>query len=195
MKIAVVTYYAVTNIGDRILTDVLCWLLKGNDVHVVDLNGRYAYRFNGLLGKIERRMASCFLARNSFEEIKSYFYRKLKNMDLIIFGGGQVADMKYTECSRNILSIIEIAEQINIPVAFHAIGLGGSDYFGENAQRLKSSFSSKNIVSLTVRERKHDVENHLLGNSSIQVRQIADTAVWAKECYGVSYIRGGIRIK
>lgn len=190
MKIAIVTYYAVTNIGDRILTDVLCWLLKGNDIHVVDLNGRYVYRFNGLLGKIERKIASCFFTRGNTEEIKSYFVRKLKNMDLIIFGGGQVADMKYTECSRNILSIMTIAEQFNIPVAFHAIGLGGSDYFCENAQRLKKAFSSEKNISLTVRERKYDVEKYLLSNSNIKVKLIADTAVWAKECYGVTYMGG-----
>ena len=45
MKIAVVTYYAVTNIGDRILTDTLCWMLSSHQTQIVDINGRYPYKF------------------------------------------------------------------------------------------------------------------------------------------------------
>lgn len=47
MNIAIVTYYAVTNIGDRILTDTLKWMLSAHNVTIVDINGRYPYRFWG----------------------------------------------------------------------------------------------------------------------------------------------------
>lgn len=186
-SIAVVTYYAVTNIGDRILTEVLCWLLKGNRIKIVDLNGRYAYKFHGLLGKIEKAIASKFIKRNSKKKKNAYFSRALRNKDIIIFGGGQILDMQYTDCSDNILSIVRIAERNNIPVAFHSIGLGGSDFFNKNAENIRNALSSKSIISISVRERKPDVEKFLPIDSKIQIEQIADTAVWAKECYNIKF--------
>lgn len=184
-RIAVVTYYAVTNIGDRILTEVLCWLLKGNRIKIVDLNGRYAYKYHGLLGKIEKALASKFIKRNSKEKKNAYFSKVLRDKDIIIFGGGQILDMQYTDCSENILSIVRIAERYNIPVALHSIGLGGNDSLNKKAENIRSALSSKNIISISVRERKSDVENFLPSDSKIRIEQIADTAVWAKECYNV----------
>lgn len=61
MNIAIVSYYAVTNIGDRILSETLRWMLTPHKVQIVDINGRYPYRFlsgsgggNKLLSKIEK---------------------------------------------------------------------------------------------------------------------------------------------
>ena len=47
MNIAIVSYYAVTNIGDRILSETLRWMLAPHKVQIVDINGRYPYRFSG----------------------------------------------------------------------------------------------------------------------------------------------------
>lgn len=45
MNIAIVSYYAVINIGDRILSETLRWMLTPHEVQIVDINGRYPYRF------------------------------------------------------------------------------------------------------------------------------------------------------
>lgn len=139
-----------------------------------------------LLSVLERKFVRTFVKRNTDIQIKRYFEHVLKNKDLIVFGGGQVADFKYTDCCKRIYDIVSIAEKYCIPVAFHAIGLAGDDYNSYRAQLFKRALNSDVVLSVSVRERIADLRNHLLTRETLPALQIADTAVWSSECYSVS---------
>lgn len=191
MKIAVVTYYAVTNIGDRILTDTLCWMLSSHQTQIVDINGRYPYKFTrgGYLSQIEKFLVKCFVKRKSDYEINRYFRRVLKGKDLIIFGGGQIADFIYTDCCRRIYDIVNIAEEYHIPVAYNAIGFAGEDCKSANAQMFIKSLNSKTVIDISVREKFEFASNILLQRKHLPISLVADTAVWSSECYGIVKMR------
>lgn len=188
MRIAVVSFYAVTNIGDKILTDTVCWFLKnsGYRYKIVDLNGRYFYRFSGFIGKIERLIVGLFIRRETSEQVNVYFLRKLCHSSLILFAGGAILDTKITNCSERIFQIIKIAEQYKIPVVFNSVGLCGNDYNSIKGVNLLYSLSSNIVKSISVRERISDVNKYLIketiNNKAILV---SDTAVWCSECYGI----------
>lgn len=185
MKIALVTFYAVTNIGDRIVTDTVKWFLRNHEVEIVDLNARYAYRFTGLAGKLERRIASAFVRRTTPAQRYAYFERCIRGKDLVLFGGGQVLDMAYTDCASGIQMIVSLAEKYRVPVAFHAVGLAGDDYDGRRADSLRRALGSPMVVSVSVRERLDDVKNRLV-SADRRVDLVADTAVWSAQAYQVA---------
>ena len=164
MRIAVVSFYAVTNIGDKILTDTVCWFLKnsGYRYKIVDLNGRYFYRFSGFIGKIERLIVGLFIRRETSEQVNVYFLRKLCHSSLILFAGGAILDTKITNCSERIFQIIKIAEQYKIPVVFNSVGLCGNDYNSIKGVNLLYSLSSNIVKSISVRERISDVNKYLI---------------------------------
>lgn len=188
MKIAVVSFYAVTNIGDKILTDTVCWMLKknGHQPSIVDIDARYAFKYAGLCGKIERKIVPCFIKRDSEETINNYFKSSFRGKDLILFAGGQIISMAISNCSQNIYRITKIAEQMEIPIAYNAVGLAGSAYDGTKGQYLKYALSSPKVVAITARERIADINQFLIsGEASCKATWVSDTAVWCDACYKI----------
>lgn len=191
MDIAVVSFYAVTNIGDKILTETVCWFLRkmGHNTTIVDLNGRYTYKYSGFIGKIERVICPFLIKRNTESSQKAYFKKTLKNKDFILFAGGQIIDTSVTNCSYNIYNIVKIAEEEGIPVGFNAVGLAGRDFGSEKGKLLKYALSSLHVVHLTARERIDDINTFLLSPTSTpRAKWVCDTAVWCSECYNVKVL-------
>lgn len=188
MKIAVVSFYAVTNIGDKILTDTVCWMLKkhGHQPFVVDIDARYAFKYSGLCGKIERKIVPYFIKRDTEESINNYFESSFKGKDLILFAGGQIINMAISNCSENIYRITKIAERMGIPIAYNAVGLAGKAYDGAKGQYLQYALSSRNVVSITARERIADINQFLISKESpCKAIWVSDTAVWCSDCYNI----------
>lgn len=188
MKVAVVSYYAVTNIGDKILTETVCWFLRKNGCQckIVDLNGRYPFRYKGIIGFIERKFVKLFIKRNSDESIYNYFSRVISGCDLILFAGGAILDMKLTDSSHRIAQIAKVAEQYNIPIVFNAVGLWGNDYNGMKGKNIRYALSCKSVKSISARERLDDLNTFLIDPvSGHKAFRVSDTAVWCSECYGI----------
>lgn len=188
MKIAVVSFYAVTNIGDKILTDTVCWMLKKNGHHpsVVDIDARYAFKYSGICGKIERKIVPYFIRRDTEETINGYFESSFRGKDLILFAGGQIINMAISNCSQNIYRITKIAEQMRIPIAYNAVGLAGNAYDGQKGKYLKYALSSQQVISITARERVSDINQFLISKDSFcKATWVSDTAVWCSDCYNI----------
>lgn len=185
MNIGIVSYYAVTNIGDKILTDTVKWLLSNHTTEIIDINARYIYRYKGVLGRIERIIQKHFINRTTEEDIAKFFRKKLKNKDLIIFAGGQIIDFKYTDCCRNIYLLVKTAERLGIPIAFHAIGMAGNNYSDYRVNTVKMIFSSPAIRSVSVRERHEEFIKNFAVPSINKVEKVIDTAIWCNECYSI----------
>ena len=188
MKIAVVSFYAVSNIGDKILTDTVCWMLKknGHQLSVVDIDARYAFRYSGLCGKIERKIVPHFIKRDTEKRINSYFASAFRGKDLILFAGGQIINMAISNCSQNIYRITKIAEQMGIPIAYNAVGMAGNAYDGTKGRYLKYALSSQNVISITARERIAEINQFLISKEApCKATLVSDTAVWCSTCYNI----------
>ncbi len=184
ISVSIVSFYAVTNIGDKILTDTLAFLLKQkgvNRVNIVDINGRYVFKGQGILRAIEKFYVR-HIRRISFED---HILKGIKNSDLIIFGGGALFDFKVTDVIEKINAIVKLAEQLKIPVVFHSVGLCGrvsNSSQGKSAE-LRQALLSEATKYISVRERQPEIAN-LLQNSK-PVHLSFDTAIWCKDAYGI----------
>lgn len=186
MNIGIVSYYAVTNIGDKILTDTVRWLLSNHTTEIIDINARYIYHYNGILGRIERIIQNHFINRTTEEDIAKFFRKKLSNKDLIIFAGGQIIDFKYTDCCRNIYLLVKEAERLGIPIAFHAIGMAGNNYSDYRVNIVKMIFKSPAIRNVSVRERHEEFIKNFVVSSVSNVEKVIDTAIWCNDCYSIN---------
>ena len=186
MKIGCISYYAVSNIGDRILTDVVAWKLKknGHKVKIIDIQARYAYRFNSLFGKIEKIIVSRFFQNDTVDKKRHYFQSLIAKCDVIFFAGGQIISLGSNDCIENIEMIINICNEMKKDVYFNAIGF--STWGKENNQRrLKQIFANKIIKEISVRDDAEEFNENILKGNMVQARQVCDTAVWSCEAYGI----------
>lgn len=81
--------------------------------------------------------------------------------------------------------IVCIAEEYHIPIAYHAIGFAGDNYKCSKAQFFIKSINSKATIDVSVREKFAFVSDKLIIKKDIPISKVADTAVWASECYGI----------
>lgn len=188
MKVCLITYYAVTNIGDKILTDVVSWMLRnhGHQVSIVDINARYPYKYRGILGWFEKIYCNCFIHRKSYANRQKYFEKKIKKTDYILFGGGQILQPSHCIVNENINIITKIAEKQNIPISYNAIGFfkaKSSDLCDE----LRMSLSSPQIRYFTCRESINKFVDFNVFNANVIFRQVCDTAVWSCEAYEIKH--------
>jgi len=191
MKISLFTFYAVQNIGDRILTDTFRWLLQkeGHKVEIVDINGRYAYRYSGIIGKIEKWYANNVIHRE--KNIQNYFRHKIESSDFCLFAGGAVLDTRATDVSNKILQISQIACWLDKPVGYCGVGLHGDDFSNYKAENLRKSFSIPNVSFIAVRDGREQINQFLMPQDKA-VDVVCDVAVWGSEAYAITkHLRGG----
>lgn len=185
MRIILVSFYAVTNIGDKILTQCVSKFLKdkGHSVKIVDLNGRSIIEEDDTCDirlKKQRQSEQIKSDRNRYIE---YFIQELSFCDLVLFAGGAILDVRSEGVAENILSIVSLAKERNIPVGFNSAGFFGSDLDGESGQILRKALLSSNVKWISVRERAVDMSYLLEGQKPFSV--CCDPAVWAKEIYDI----------
>lgn len=197
MKVALITFYAVTNIGDKILTDVVSYMLKQNkhQVSVIDINARYPFRYNGIIGWTERFLCKIAIKRNTKKERNIFFRKKLRNIDYIIFGGGQILEPSACVVNENINIITQIAREHKIPISYNAIG-----FFRSNRSPLctdlKEALNYENIKYFTYRESLEKfMDPHLFLNNNVILRKVCDSAVWCSEVYKIKRkIKNAIKV-
>ena len=185
MRIVLVSHYAVTNIGDKILTECLCKILseKGHSVRMVDINGRIKINENDDEEiRIIKRQHSDHIRSNRNEFI-SHFQENLSDCDLLIFAGGAILDVLSEYTAEDINTIISIAREKNIPVAFNSVGFFGNEVDNEKGMIIRKALLSPNVKWISVRERKDDIAYLLNGEKEFSY--CCDTAVWARELFGV----------
>jgi hypothetical protein len=183
MRIALVSFYAVTNIGDKILTDCVSKMLTdwGHSVKIVDINGRsIIYDSDSEDIRIAKKHISEQIKKNRKKYIE-HFNKELCSCDLVIFAGGAILDLKSDYVAENIFTIVKVAENMNIPVAFNSVGFFGNDINGADGRFIRDALLSPNVKWLSVRERADDMMHILKGEKNFSV--CCDPAVWAKNVY------------
>ena len=187
MHFVLVSFYAVQNIGDRILTDCVSKLLskKGISCQIVDIQGRFA--FSDTDTEEQRKMKRKLSEKNAFQTAFSLFLdRVLCGCSLVLFAGGAILDVVQDPIAKNIFLICDKANSLGIPVAFNAVGFYGNLEDNEDrSDYLRQALMLPKVKWISVRERASDMYS-LLGRRK-EFTQCCDTAVWAGELFNVSH--------
>ena len=157
MKVAIVSYYAVTNIGDRILTESLSYLLRklGHSSSIIDINGRYPFKFYGSLRKIEKKFAKRFIHREN-DNLERYFRRRFMRHD-----------------------------NLHIPVAFNSCGMWGNNYDDDRVMIFSRTLAMSNVSYISLRERINEFNAFFYNKIYKKATFSCDPAAWAAEAYKI----------
>lgn len=95
MHIALISFYAVRNVGDKILTECVKEILvrKGHAVQIVDIQGREIISERDSEEEKRNKAFRSELTSNNHELLVSYFENKVQRSDLVIFAGGAIIDV------------------------------------------------------------------------------------------------------
>ena len=81
--------------------------------------------------------------------------------------------------------ITKWANKHNIPIVFNAVGIEGYNIKDPRCQILKKAINRKCIQSISTRDNINSLNNDYIVNKKIETRQVADPALWTKECYNI----------
>lgn len=185
MFITLVSFFAVTNVRDKILTDCTRSFIEqlGHQCQILDIQGRCiineSENENDRLAKIELSKE-----RNSNKKLlEDYYTNTLKHSNAVIFAGGAILDVISKDIAEKVWQITNIANQMKIPVAFNAAGFFGNKFDTPNGDFIKKALHLPNVIWISIRERTDDIKRLL--NNDKQFYNCCDTAVWASEIYSV----------
>ena len=133
---------------------------------------------------------------------------KICNSNLIIFAGGGLFGLSYLAFYDYLKTILDIADDRNIPVIFSSLGMNNMDADAENETRLRALLDRKCIKSISVRENA-ELFRYYAEGSGKDVVPVCDPVVWAgsvyykdteESCYkessrpavGINFVRGGL---
>lgn len=187
MHFVLVSFYAVQNIGDRILTDCVRKLLskRGISSQILDIQGRCA--FSNTDTKEERELKIKLSEKNtSTTGFSVYLDRILCDCSLVLFAGGAILDVVQDSIAKNIFLICNKAYKLGIPVAFNAVGFYGNISDNDRSNYLRQALLLPNVKWISVRERANDMEKLLDGRK--EFTQCCDPAVWAGDLFNISHI-------
>ena len=118
--------------------------------------------------------------------LKNFYYESFKNSDLIVIVGGGV--FKYsvrTDFTPIFKLIIEIAENMNIPVIFNAVGVEGVHNKEDKQFKVLEKAINKDIVKMCSTRDRIDVLEKYIHNPKIICKKVADTGVWTSEALNI----------
>ena len=187
MHIVLVAFYAVSNIGDRLLTECVRQVLlnKGFSTQVVDIQGRCAFCSEDTEKERHNKQVISERNQSSRDSVIRYFRDAIESCDLVLFAGGAIFDVLSNSISENIYLICKVAESLQIPVAFNACGFYGEiTSNSEKSIKLRQALLLPCVKWISVRERASDME--LLLDGKKEFHFCCDTAVWASELFKIS---------
>lgn len=167
-KIVLITLENDANVPERILSKCTAWLLY----KILEERHKDAKSFE--IVSMDMRVASIAI---------------LHNAAAIIFAGGGIIkpNHKFSMFSFLIDSIVEIADDYNIPVMFNSVGVEGYNINDARFAIMRKALNKKCVKVISVRD---DIETlsdcYMQKNCDKKIRLAADAAVWAKEVYGIS---------
>src|SRR5690554_6884835 len=134
---------------------------------------------------------------------KLVYRKQLHGTDLIVVVGGGLIKYKYQRFFIYLVALIEVAEELNIPIVLNSVGVEGYDSHDFRCQMLKKSLNKSIVKSVTTRDDIDLLQNaYMLSVSRARAAKASDPAVYADEVYqvgkqaskviGVGLIRGGI---
>lgn len=221
-KIVLAGFPNVKNFGDPILFESAEYLIKSiideeTTVVRLDLFGEKNNKIKTLTIKVLNRLMNTLIKkeyRNTSgfyglqkklikSAVYNYYRHTTENADAIIFAGGGMLKYKYETCDFRLTILTEMAEELNIPVAFNAVGVEG--YSAENirCQKMKESLNNDIVKSITTRDDIDLLNDKYIYNNNVFTAKVADSAFWSDKVYNISnnknskivglgVVRGGI---
>lgn len=110
---------------------------------------------------------------------------KLKDVDIIVFGGGGLIKFHQQNFHFYIDDITVFAEKANIPVLLNAQGIEGYDENDPNCQILKAALNRNCVKYISTRDDLAMLSTCYISNSDIEVEKVCDPAFWIREAYSI----------
>lgn len=200
------------NLGDIVIIESTKGLyketLKGkgdfdfSDLNLQFSNLNFSYR---AVRKLKRLFYSFFNLDSSRLEVnlfKKYYTEQISNVDLLVLVGGGIIKYKYQDFFIYLTALIEVAEELNIPVVINAAGVEDYSETDTRCQLLKESLNKNIVKSITTRDDIETLNSLYIKNKKIHTAKVADPAVYcdevyqvnkkSSELYGIGLVRGGI---
>lgn len=141
--------------------------------------------------------------RKLITDTKQYYKSQLNKMDLVVVVGGGLIKYKYQRFFIYLIALIEVAEELRIPLVMNAVGIEGYDDTDLRCQMLKQALNRNIVKSITTRDDIDTLKQfYMVQGSCKQIGKTSDPAVYAAELYGVKktdsdvfaigLVRGGI---
>ena len=145
-------------------------------------------------------------AELSFLPLKSLENEVIAQADLILFPGGGLFGLSYLDFADYVETVLEIAEQNQIPVVFSSLGMNNMDAQEADDDRLARTLHRSCIRAVSVREQEESFRRYA-GEIPYPISTVCDPAVWAGYVYagdlpprpesaapvvGINVVRGGL---
>ncbi|HCE3720326.1 TPA: polysaccharide pyruvyl transferase family protein [Vibrio parahaemolyticus] len=195
-KLVMVGYTHDTNLGDQVIADSAEYLIKknviDNEFSVERFNLNYSNEFNSfkrLKRKVINKILSRLSSSSSFDYKVGCYKRDYKNKfndaSAIVFAGGGMIKFKYQDCWAHISALVDTVANKPCPIFFNAVGVEGYDQSNYKCRLLKESLNHSAIKMVTTRDDLSLLNDGYIENGYIKTAQVADSAVFSSEVYGV----------
>ena len=134
--------------------------------------------------------------------LKKHYKAQIHNIGLFVVVGGGLIKYKYQNFHLMLTALIEVAEELNVPLVINAAGVEGYSAEDARCQLLKNSLNKNIVKSITTRDDIETLNQGYLRNNQTHRAKVADPAVYSDEMYqqkkktsnvyGIGLVRGGI---
>ncbi|EML0297002.1 polysaccharide pyruvyl transferase family protein [Vibrio parahaemolyticus] len=195
-KLVMVGYTHDTNLGDQVIADSAEYLIKkniiDNEFSVERFNLNYSNEFNSfkklkrkVINKILSRLSSCSSFDYKVGCYKRDYKNKFNDASAIVFAGGGMIKFKYQDCWAHISALVDTVANKPCPIFFNAVGVEGYDQSNYKCRLLKESLNHSAIKMVTTRDDLSLLNDGYIENGYIKTAQVADSAVFSSEVYGI----------
>jgi len=160
------------NVGDQVIEICDIGLLKTVMKNLGISTDNYKVK-SSAAGIITKK----YLDTRDPEHIKSA-ENKIKEADLIVFGGAPLFNYTYQNFYEKTAITLELAQKHNKPVIFSAIGIEHYDELNPKCQRLKKTLNFECVKQMTTRDNLEALSNFRT-DERITIGKVADPAVFS----------------
>lgn len=157
----------------RILTGVLRRVAK---------NKVFSHYFPNMTKNIMRKL---WYKTSPYRNYLQYEKSKLKEADIIIFGGGGLIKFHRQNFHYFIDDVTKFADKNNIPVLLNAQGIEGYDENNLECQILKTALNRNCVKYVSTRDDFAMLRNCYIESPHIAVKSVCDPAFWVPETYQI----------
>lgn len=227
-NIALVGLYSIDNVGDHLICETCKFILNDhkNRFNIIELDAlptdpalytglkKLRFYLSALLNRLLFPLLFYIFRSTKFQyycqkfswklRLNWYYQKVLPNCDALIFSGGGMLKYKTQGLNYLVEQILEICEELNIPVMFSGVGIEGFDRSDFRCKKLETALSSNCVKVVTTRDFIETLDNDFRLNRHTRTCLVGDPALWIPECYkiekkqnmspkvGINVIRGDI---
>ncbi|SDB46843.1 Polysaccharide pyruvyl transferase family protein WcaK [Pseudobutyrivibrio sp. YE44] len=149
------------------------------EIRAIDLYGRTGQpkSHNKIVTKILNKIHPSNLTANDIcKKIEEQLPSICKDTRAIIFVGGGLIKYKHQIIAEPMITVLNYAEKLNIPVMLSAVGVEGYGEKDALCQQLKAAINQKCVQAITTRDDLELLKSSYVVNDNIAVARVADPA-------------------